>query len=129
MKAALFLIVLALALPLTAFADGIVLTNQNGSIAISMAGISSSGSQLMSFNGIVAPLLDGRSDQRLGCDWWNVFIHELIVCRDWQGKLRRTEGNNLQRQLRRSYYLDSDQPAWSQEPHLYPQRHNSRHAV
>jgi hypothetical protein len=55
MKAALFLIVLALALPLTAFADGIVLTNQNGSIAISMAGLSSSGSQLMSFNGIVAP--------------------------------------------------------------------------
>ena len=55
MKAALFLIVLALALPLAAFADGIVLTNQNGNIAISMAGISSSGSQLMSFNGIVAP--------------------------------------------------------------------------
>ncbi len=55
MKAALLLIVLALALPLTAFADGIVLTNQNGSIAISMAGISSTGSQLRSFNGIVAP--------------------------------------------------------------------------
>jgi len=55
MKAALFLIFLALALPFTAFADGIVLTNQNGSIAISMAGISSSGSQLMSFNSIVAP--------------------------------------------------------------------------
>src|SRR6267378_260850 len=55
MKAALLLIVLALALPLTAFADGIVLTNQNGSIAISTAGISSFGSQLKSFNGIVAP--------------------------------------------------------------------------
>src|SRR5258707_11695469 len=55
MKAALFLIVLALALPLAAFADGIVLANQNGSIAISMAGISSIGSQLTGFNGIVAP--------------------------------------------------------------------------
>ena len=55
MKAVLFLIVLALALPLTAFADGIVLTNQGGGIAISNAGISSIGSQLRSFNGIVAP--------------------------------------------------------------------------
>jgi hypothetical protein len=55
MKAALLLIVLALALPLTAFADGIVLTNQGGNIAISNAGISSIGSQLRSFNGIVAP--------------------------------------------------------------------------
>jgi hypothetical protein len=55
MKAAFLLIVLALALPLTAFADGILLTNQNGSIAISNAGISSTGSQLRSFNGIVAP--------------------------------------------------------------------------
>jgi len=55
MKAALFLIVLALALPLTAFADGIVLTNQGGNIAISNAGISSIGSQLRSFNGFIAP--------------------------------------------------------------------------
>jgi hypothetical protein len=55
MKAALLLIILALALPLAAFADGIVLTNQYGSIAISNAGISSTGSQLRSFNGIVAP--------------------------------------------------------------------------
>ena len=54
MKAALILIVLALASPLTAFADGIVLTNQGGDIAISNAGISSIGSQLRSFNGIVA---------------------------------------------------------------------------
>jgi len=54
MKAALLLIVLAFALPLTAFADGIVLTNQGGNIAISNAGISSIGSQLRSFNGIVA---------------------------------------------------------------------------
>ena len=55
MKAALLLIVIAVALPFTAFADGIVLTNQNGSIAISNAGISSTGSQLRRFNGIVAP--------------------------------------------------------------------------
>ena len=55
MKAALILIVLALASPLTAFADGIVLTNQGGDIAISNTGISSIGSQLRSFNGIVAP--------------------------------------------------------------------------
>jgi hypothetical protein len=54
MKVALLLIVLALALPLTAFADGIVLTNQFGSIAISNAGITSTGSELMRFNGIVA---------------------------------------------------------------------------
>jgi hypothetical protein len=55
MKAALFLIVLTLALPLTAFADGIVLTNQGGNLAISDAGISSIGSQLRSFNGFIAP--------------------------------------------------------------------------
>jgi hypothetical protein len=54
MKAALILIVLALALPLTAFADGISLTNRFGSIAISNAGITSMQSQLTSFNGIVA---------------------------------------------------------------------------
>ena len=55
MKAALLLIALALALPLTAFADGIVLTNVGGDIAISNAGIRSIGSQLRRFNGIVAP--------------------------------------------------------------------------
>jgi hypothetical protein len=55
MKATLLLIVLALALPITAFADGIVLTNQFGSISISNSGVSSIGSELKSFNGIVAP--------------------------------------------------------------------------
>jgi hypothetical protein len=54
MKTALILVALALALPLTAFADGISLTNQFGSIAISNAGITSTQSQLRSFNGIVA---------------------------------------------------------------------------
>src|ERR1700724_2580939 len=59
MKAALLLVVLALASPLTAFADGIVITNQLGTIAISNAGITSIGSQLTSFNGIKA--LPGHS--------------------------------------------------------------------
>jgi hypothetical protein len=54
MRAALFLIVFALALPLSAFADGITVTNRFGSIAISNAGITSMQSQLTSFNGIVA---------------------------------------------------------------------------
>ena len=54
MKATLLLIVFALALPLTAFADGITLTNRFGTIAISNAGITSTQSELMSFNGIAA---------------------------------------------------------------------------
>jgi hypothetical protein len=54
MKAALILIVLALALPLTAFADGISFTNRFGSITISNAGITSTKSELMNFNGIGA---------------------------------------------------------------------------
>ena len=54
MKAALILFVLVLALPRAAFADGINLTNRFGSIAISNAGITSTQSELMSFNGIVA---------------------------------------------------------------------------
>ncbi|HKC00746.1 MAG TPA: PEP-CTERM sorting domain-containing protein [Terriglobales bacterium] len=54
MKATLLLIVFALALPLTAFADGITLTNRFGSIAISNAGITSMHSELMTFNGIAA---------------------------------------------------------------------------
>lgn len=54
MKAALILMVLAIALPVTAFADGITLTNRFGSITISNAGIRSNQSQLTSFNGIVA---------------------------------------------------------------------------
>jgi hypothetical protein len=54
MRAALFVIVFTLALPLSAFADGITVTNRFGSIAISNAGITSMQSQLTSFNGIVA---------------------------------------------------------------------------
>jgi hypothetical protein len=45
---------LALALPIAAWADGITLTNQFGAISVSAAGISSFGSQLHSYNSIVA---------------------------------------------------------------------------
>jgi hypothetical protein len=55
MRRVVFLALLALALPIAAWADGIDLTNQYGSISISNAGISSTQSQLKSFNGIVAP--------------------------------------------------------------------------
>ena len=55
MRRVVVLALLALALPMAAWADGIVLVNQFGSIGISDAGISSTQSQLTQFNGIVAP--------------------------------------------------------------------------
>jgi hypothetical protein len=55
MRRVIFLAILALALPMAAWADGIVLTNQFGSVSVSNAGITSIGSQLLSFNGITAP--------------------------------------------------------------------------
>jgi len=55
MRRVVVLALLALALPMAAWADGIVLTNQFGSISVSAAGIVSKQSQLTSFNGIVAP--------------------------------------------------------------------------
>jgi hypothetical protein len=51
----LAILALAVALPTVAWADGIVITNQNGSISASTAGIFSINSQLTAFNGIVAP--------------------------------------------------------------------------
>ncbi len=54
MRRVLVLALLALALPMAAWADGIDLVNIHGSISITNAGISSIGSQLHSFNGIVA---------------------------------------------------------------------------
>jgi hypothetical protein len=42
-------------LPIAAWAGGIDLTNQGGTISISLSGITSKGSQLKSFNGIQAP--------------------------------------------------------------------------
>ena len=55
MRRVVVLALLALALPIAAWADGIDLVNQFGSISISNAGISSVQSQLTQFNGIVAP--------------------------------------------------------------------------
>jgi hypothetical protein len=53
MRRVVVLALLALALPMAAWAD-IILTNQNGTVSVSTAGISSIGSQLKSFNNIVA---------------------------------------------------------------------------
>ena len=55
MRRVVFLALLALALPMAAWANGIQLTNQFGSVSVSSAGITSVGMQLMSFNGITAP--------------------------------------------------------------------------
>lgn len=55
MRRVVVLALLALALPMAAWAGTIDLTNQFGSISISAAGISSIHSQLTSFNGVVAP--------------------------------------------------------------------------
>lgn len=54
MRRVLVLALLALALPMAAWADGIDLVNRFGSISISNAGITSVGSQLKQFNGITA---------------------------------------------------------------------------
>lgn len=54
MRRVLVLALLALALPMAAWADGIDLVNLHGSISISNAGISSVASQLHQFNGVVA---------------------------------------------------------------------------
>jgi PEP-CTERM motif len=54
MRRVLVLALLALALPMAAWADGIDLVNLHGSISITTGGITSVGSQLHSFNGVVA---------------------------------------------------------------------------
>ena len=54
MRRVVVLVLLALALPIAAWADGITLTNQFGTVSVSTGGISSIGSQLHSFNNIVA---------------------------------------------------------------------------
>lgn len=54
MRRVVVLVLLALALPIAAWADGITLTNQFGTVSVSAAGVSSFGSQLKSFNGISA---------------------------------------------------------------------------
>jgi hypothetical protein len=55
MRRVVVLALLAMALPMAAWADGIVLTNQFGSISVSTSGVTSTQSQLTSFNGITAP--------------------------------------------------------------------------
>jgi hypothetical protein len=54
MRRVVVLALLALALPIAAWADGIDLTNQYGSISVSNAGITSTLSELKSFNGVTA---------------------------------------------------------------------------
>jgi hypothetical protein len=54
MRRVVVLVLLALALPIAAWADGITLTNQFGTVSVSATGVSSFGSQLKSFNGISA---------------------------------------------------------------------------
>ncbi len=53
MRRVVVLTLLALVLPMAAWAD-IILTNQFGTVSVSAAGVTSFGSQLHSFNGIVA---------------------------------------------------------------------------
>jgi PEP-CTERM motif len=55
MRRVVVLALLALALPMAAWADGITLVNERGTISIADSGITSKGSQLTSFNGIQAP--------------------------------------------------------------------------
>jgi len=55
MRRVVILALLALVLPLAAWADGIDITNQYGSITVSLSGITSKASQLKSFGSIAAP--------------------------------------------------------------------------
>lgn len=55
MRRVLVLALLALALPMAAWADGITLVNEYGSVSVTAAGVVTTGSELKQFNGIVAP--------------------------------------------------------------------------
>lgn len=55
MRRVVVLAILALALPIAAWADGIDLTNQFGTISVTTSGIVSKGSELVAFNGITPP--------------------------------------------------------------------------
>jgi hypothetical protein len=55
MRRVVVLALLALALPIAAWADGIDIMNEYGSISVSASGISSTNSELKGFNGISAP--------------------------------------------------------------------------
>lgn len=55
MRRVVILALLALAIPVAAWADGIDITNHFGNVTISSAGIVSTNSQMKSFGGIVSP--------------------------------------------------------------------------
>lgn len=55
MRRVLVLALLALALPMAAWADGITLVNEYGSVSVTAAGVVTTGSELKQFNGISAP--------------------------------------------------------------------------
>jgi hypothetical protein len=55
MRRVLVLALLALALPMAAWADGITVMNEYGSLTVGNSGIISRGSELMQFNGVVPP--------------------------------------------------------------------------
>jgi hypothetical protein len=55
MRRVVVLALMAMVLPIAAWADGITLTNQYGSVSASTSGIISKGAQLTSFNGITPP--------------------------------------------------------------------------
>jgi PEP-CTERM motif len=55
MRRVVVLALIALALPIAAWADGIDITNHFGNISVSTSGIVSTYSQMNAFNGIVAP--------------------------------------------------------------------------
>jgi len=55
MRRVVVLALLALAVPMAAWADGITIVNQFGTLAISNSGITSKGSQLTQFDSTVAP--------------------------------------------------------------------------
>jgi len=54
MRRVFLVALLACALPMAAWASGIDLVNQHGSVSMSLSGITSKGSQLLSFGGITA---------------------------------------------------------------------------
>jgi hypothetical protein len=56
MKRVLVLALLAVALPMAAWADGITLMNEFGSLTVGNSGIISRGSELIQFNGVVPPM-------------------------------------------------------------------------
>ena len=116
-RVVVLLALLALALPMAAWADTITLTNEFGSISISAAGITSRGSQLSSFNGITAPAGHSLGSVSFSTGaltsgsirWGGTFSSSgSCVYRNGQSASTENQGHDLHRQLRRSDGLDSD---------------------